>query len=284
MGRDAVRQRRDGSAHLLERLHVEARRDRLALDVRGQQARPVGREPVLLVLLPGARRLEALLEDAHHAVGDGLALLGGDRALSDEFVLVLRQDRLLLGDRRVHHRLREHRLVELVVPVLAVAHDVNDDVALKLLPPHGRHLAAARDRLEVVAVDVEDRRLDRLGHVGAVGRRARRARVGGEADLVVDDDVDRAARRVVVKVGETHRLEDDALPREGRVAVQQDRHALVARVVAHVVLLRAHLAFDDRVDRLKVRRVGDERHVHRATGVGRARVRHAQVILDVARA
>eukprot|EP00966_Prymnesium_polylepis_P121069 2798138-Prymnesium_polylepis.1 len=28
MGRDAVRQRRDGSAHLLERLHVEARRDR----------------------------------------------------------------------------------------------------------------------------------------------------------------------------------------------------------------------------------------------------------------
>ena len=52
----------------------------------------------------------------------------------------------------------------------------------------------------VLAVDVEDRRLDHLGDVGAVLRRAGVARGGGEADLVVDDDVDRAAGRVAGEV------------------------------------------------------------------------------------
>ncbi len=42
----------------------------------------------------------------------------------------------------------------------------------------------------VVAVDVEDRGLDHQRHVGRIGRRAAVLRAGGEADLVVDDEVD----------------------------------------------------------------------------------------------
>ena len=82
------------------------------------------------------------------------------------------------------------------------------------------------DGLGIVGVDVEDGRVDDARHVGAVGRGARVARVGGEADLVVGHDVDRAARRVVGQVRQVERLVDDALAREGRVAVQQNRHHL----------------------------------------------------------
>jgi len=50
--------------------------------------------------------------------------------------------------------------------------------------------------------------------------------IGGEADLVVDDDVDGAVSRVVGQVGQVERLEDDALAAERGVAVQEDRHNL----------------------------------------------------------
>ena len=118
------------------------------------------------------------------------------------------------------------------------------------------------DRLWVVAVDVEDRRLDALGDVGAVVRGARRARVRREADHVVDDDVHRPADRVRRKIGELHHLRDDALPGERCVAVQQHGHDLPLVVVPDQELLGPRLACDHRVDRLKVRRVRREVHVH----------------------
>ena len=87
-----------------------------------------------------------------------------------------------------------------------------------------------------------------------------------------------------MQVRQPHGLEHDALAREGGVAVEEERHGAGAVHVAQVVLLRARLALDDRVDGLEVRRVGDEREVHVLAGVRRARVGHAQVVLDVARA
>ena len=83
---------------------------------------------------------------------------------------------------------------------------------------------ATRDaRLGVVAVDVEDRRLDRLGDVGAVQRRAGVLRRGREADLVVDDQVDRAADAVAADVAHRQALGDDALAGERGVAVDEHR-------------------------------------------------------------
>ncbi len=52
----------------------------------------------------------------------------------------------------------------------------------------------------VVAVDVEDRRLDHSRDVGAVQAGARRAGRGGEPDLVVDDEVDGAAGAVAAQL------------------------------------------------------------------------------------
>ena len=144
-------------------------------------------------------------------------------------------------------------------------------------------LATKHDRLGIVAVHVEDRRLDHLRDVGAVERRARVARIRRrEADLVVDDDVHRAAGLVAARLRQRHRLHHDALAREGRVAVDQQRQHLVAGVVAAAMLARAHRAFDHRVHDLEVRRVEGEREVDRAARGLDVR-REALVVLHVAR-
>ena len=90
-------------------------------------------------------------------------------------------------------------------------------------------------------------------------RRARVVRIGGEADLVVLDEVDRAADRVAVERLEVERLGDDALAREGGVAVEDHRDRGV-RVLVGVRALagglgRARRARRDRRDELQVRRV-----------------------------
>ena len=63
-------------------------------------------------------------------------------------------------------------------------------------------------------------------------------RVGGEADLVVRDDVDRAAGRVARERLQVEHFGDDALRGERRVAVDEDRGGDL-RVEARTFLLRS---------------------------------------------
>jgi hypothetical protein len=204
----------------------------------------------------------------------------GDLALGDQLLGVqLPQPRVLL-DLLVHQRLRERRVVLLVVPVPPVAPHVDHHVAVELLPERHRQPRRVHARLRVVAVDVEHRRLDRLGDVGRVRREPPLLRHGREADLVVDDDVDRAAGAPVRHLRQPQRLHDDALAGEGRVAVDQERHHARAAVVPHVILLRADDPLDDRIHQLQVARVERQRQVN-LLAVHRPVVRKAQVILDV---
>ena len=73
----------------------------------------------------------------------------------------------------------------------------------------------------------------------------------------------RAAGRVAMQVCEVERLGDNALGRERRVAMDQDRHrdrrVVVARPAGTIGLLRPRAAFDDWVDGFEVARVGRER-------------------------
>src|SRR3546814_1411359 len=80
----------------------------------------------------------------------------------------------------------------------------------------------------------------------------------------LDDEVDAAAGIVAADAREAEAFPDDPLPRECRVAVDQHRQHLrtFGEIVAHD-LLRAHLAEHDRIERIEVRGVGDERHMHR---------------------
>ena len=240
-------------------------------------------------------------------------------AARDERRRVLREGRGLPPDALVHGRLREARVVGLLVAVLAVAHEVDDDVAAEALPVLDREAAHAHDRLDVVAVDVEDRRLDDLGDVGAVPARARLRRRRREADLVVDDDVHDAAAAVAVEAREAERLVHDALRGEGGVAVHDHRQTAPPRarprprprlgvgvgvgvglllrcllprprprrrrrlLQFHPLLHRARAAGDERVDRLEVRRVGHHLELQRPAAAQLAPHDGAEMVLDVAR-
>ncbi len=133
---------------------------------------------------------------------------------------------------------------------------------------------------------VEDRRLDHLGDVGRIGRGARIARIGGEADLVVDDEMDRAAGAVALQARQAETFGDHALAGESRVAVdqqRQDRRAGRRARGRDLVLLGAHLAEHDRIDDLEMRGVGGQRQMD-LVAVELAVGRGAEVIFDVARA
>ena len=156
---------------------------------------------------------------------------------------------------------------------------------LEFLPELGRDLGGEHHRFRIVAVDVEDRRLDHLGDVGRIRRRARIARIGREADLVVDDEVDRAAGAVALQARQAEAFRHHALAGERRVAMDQQRqhHGALFRRRAVLVLLGAHLAEHHRIDDLEMRRVGGQRQMH-LVAVELAVRRGAEVILDVARA
>jgi len=169
------------------------------------------------------------------------------------------------------------------VAVAAVADHVDDHVLAELAAEVEREAGGEYHRLGVVAVHVEDRRLHHLGHVRAVEGGAGVEGVGGgEADLVVDDDVDRAAGGVAPGLGQVQRLHHHALSGEGRVAVDQERQDLLALAVAAPLLAGAHRPLDDGADDLEMGGVEAERHVHvarRRGDVGGV----ALVVLDVAR-
>ncbi|CUS43268.1 hypothetical protein MGWOODY_Smn1319 [hydrothermal vent metagenome] len=165
----------------------------------------------------------------------------------------------------------------------AIAPHVDHDVAVETLAELDRHLGGEGHRLGIVAIDVEDRRLDALRHIRRIGRGACELRARREADLVVDDEVDTAAGIVAADAGEAEAFPHDALAGKRRIPMDQHRQrGLVLLQVAGDRLDRADLAQHDRVLSLKMRGVGDQRHVD-ADPVELAVGRGAEMVFHVAR-
>lgn len=195
----------------------------------------------------GEGSLQAVLEVAVRVV----VLLLRDVTTADEGLGVQGADGALRLDEVVHERLRHRGVVALVVAASAVADEVDDDVAVELLAVRERQVGDAGHGLRVVAVHVEDRRLDRLRHVGRVHRRASGLRRRGEPDLVVDDEVHGAAGAVATQLRHLQGLDDDALARHRGVAVHEHRER-AERAGGLPVLLGADDALEHAVHRLEV--------------------------------
>ena len=93
-----------------------------------------------------------------------------DDVLADKLVGVDLARGRMLADRLVHQRLGKRRLIALVVAKAPVAEHVDDDGTLEFLAELGCDLGCKHHGLRVVAVHVEDRCLDHLGHIGRIGR------------------------------------------------------------------------------------------------------------------
>ena len=129
---------------------------------------------------------------------------------------------------------------------------------------------------------MQHRRIDHLGHVGAVQRRTRILRIGdGEADLVVDDDVNRAADAEAARLRHIHQFHVDALPGQRGVAVDQHRQHLLVGLVLAPALACAHRTGDHRVDDLQMRGIEGEGEMHGMFGRLYVRI-ETHVILHVA--
>ena len=124
---------------------------------------------------------------------DGGGFLGGNRPeRSNLGQKDFARQRMAL-DLVVEVRLGKGRFVALVVAMPAVAVNVDDHVATELVAKFQGDLGHFHDRNRIFAIHMEDRRIDHLGDLRAILTRARVGRQGGEADLVVDDEVDGAA-------------------------------------------------------------------------------------------
>jgi len=151
---------------------------------------------------------------------DGGGLRRGDGAFGDQFRTKNAGGLGMGRDLAVKDGQGEGGLVGFVVTITAVAHHVDDHVALELLAEFERESGDIADGLGIVAVHVEDGRLDHLGDVGAIAAGAGFSGVGGEADLVVDDEVDGAAGAVARKLGKVEHLRDDTLAGKRGIAMQ----------------------------------------------------------------
>ena len=164
---------------------------------------------------------------------------------------------------------------------LAEADDVYDHVLLELHAVVQRQLHAQCHSFWIVTVDVQHRRLHHLHDVRAVGGRTLVAGVrGGETNLVVDDDVYRAASAVTTGLHQRQGFLVHALASKSRVTVHQHRQHLLAFGVVAAIHARAHRAFDHRVHDFQVGRVERQRQVHRAACCGYVRA-EALVVLHV---
>src|SRR4029077_8803841 len=101
---------------------------------------------------------------------------------------------------------------------------------------------------------MEHRCLDHLGDVGAINRGATVARIAHrETDLVIDHDVDGAARVERARLRELGRFSYYTLASERGVAVDQHGHHLEPKLITATVLSRAHRALDHRIHNLEMR-------------------------------
>ena len=182
--------------------------------------------------------------------------LAADDALAQEAFGVDGRHGGVALDLPVHQRLGVGGVVALIVAVLAIADHVDDDVFLEPLPVLEGDLDGADAGVGVVAVDVQNRGLDGPGDVGAIAGGACFVGGGGEADLIINDQMDGAAGGIALEQGEIEGFGDNALAGESGVAVYEDGEHFFAGDVVHARLFRADDAFDDRIDGLEVGRIG----------------------------
>ena len=155
-----------------EHFQVFERHGRLAAARTGAgaaEAGPAAGEPIGACRAVAFRglvfELQLRLDVCHHLLGVGVFQHPfGRKAFCIEL-----PHRRVGGDLAIHHWLGERRLIGLVVAEAAIAEEIDHYVAAELVAEVGGDLGDVRHRLGVVAVHVENGRLDAGGDVGRIG-------------------------------------------------------------------------------------------------------------------
>src|SRR4029077_7413798 len=153
--------------------------------------------------------------------------------------------------------------------------------------------ADAHHRVRIFCVDVKNGNALAARDAGGETRRVFLRRASGEADEIVDDDMDRAADGISSKIRKIERFGEHALPSIGRVAMHNDGPNLVEdglRVIdlraldAMAGLLGARASPRYRIDCFPVAGIGNEVNVQLLARGSGVHAGGANVILHIARA
>jgi hypothetical protein len=129
--------------------------------------------------------------------------------LTDQLLRVEEKGGGMLLDELVGQRLCDLRILFVRVTMASEAHNVDHDIFLESLPVLHSELAGRDDSVDIVPIDMDDGSLDQLGNIGAVIRGPCEVGVGSEADLIVDDDMDRPSDSVVGEIRELRERHGD---------------------------------------------------------------------------
>ena len=129
------------------------------------EARPAPAEPISLVGFVGGRSGKLFLKMRDESrLGFGKAGFR-NHTFSLKPRCIELAHRRVLADAGIHQRLGEAGLVTLVMAEAAVAPHIDDDIAAKGLAIIDGELAGESHRFGIIAIDVQDRCLNALGHV-----------------------------------------------------------------------------------------------------------------------
>ena len=230
----------------------------------------------------GVGGLQLLLQPGPAFGEDFIGLFARDVFEFEQMFKVAFTDVRAPGDFMVEERLRERRLIGLIVAEAAVAIHVNEDVRLEFRAEIHRDLHDLGDGFRVFAVHMKDRHLQHPRNVGRINGRAAFARRRGETDLVVDDHMNHAADGIAGKLAQVEGFLDDAFAGKRRVAVNEKAERLAAIAVAQAILMRAHTAEHDGIHKLQMAWVEAQREMD-FSAVGRRPIAAvAEVMFHVA--
>ena len=191
----------------------------------------------------------------------------------------------------VEERLGDCGIVHFAVAVAAIADEVDDHVGTEFGAVFGGEAAYAHDGIGIFTIDVKDGHALAAGNAGSVTRRVFLRGARGEADQIVDNDVECAADGISREIGEIQRFRPNALPSEGGIAVHHDGPDFIQRFPRAIDLRAIHTvarqfcaraAHGDGIHGFEVAGVRDQVDIERFSGRCSVHAGSADVIFNVA--
>src|SRR5256885_12568905 len=205
----------------------------------------------------------------------------GGRRIDADLLRVNFPERRMTFDALVETRLRDGGIVDFAMAMAAVADQVDHDVAAEFSAIFGGEPAGANHSIRIFGVDVKNRNGLPLGDIRGKQGRVFLLGPGGEADQIIDNDVNGTAHGVGLEVREIQSFRPNSLAGEGSVAVHHDGDDLLSAAWTEARLLRARSANGYGIDSLEMAGVRNQVNANllaRRSDVGPGR---ADVILHV---
>jgi len=130
----------------------------------------------------------------------------------------------MIFDFFIEQRLSESRLILLIMSISSKANNINEDVLLKLLSVGNCNFHAFVKNVRDISVDVNDGSIDCLGNLCTVVWRSTLFWIGGEANLVVEYNMNNTSRTVIDQILEAKWLPNNTLTGHSSVTMDNDSH------------------------------------------------------------